>query len=205
MSSQSTSHFMPMFSLAMSGNQSALGQLLEQHRSYLKLLASTRIHCALQGKLDASDVVQETCVEAIRKISSFRGSSPAEFAGWLRGILANRMSKLVRRYMGTQQRNIQMEMSMRRELDEASGHFEQYFAANNSSPSAILEWNETVLELAQAIESLPEDYQQVVLLRNIQGLPFRDVANHMGRSVDSVEKLWVRALAKLKDKIDKIK
>jgi RNA polymerase sigma-70 factor (ECF subfamily) len=200
----SSSKTTPLLAMAVSGNAAALGSLLEHHRSYLKMLASAKIHQSLQGKVDASDVVQETCVEALRMISTFRGSSPAEFAGWLRGILANRMSKIVRRYLGTQQRNVQMELSMRRELDEASGQFAQYAAATSNSPSEVLEWNETVLELAQAIESLPADYQQVVLLRNIQGLPFREIAIQMERSLDSVEKLWVRALTKLKERIQSI-
>jgi RNA polymerase sigma-70 factor, ECF subfamily len=190
-----------LFETAMGGDPSALGQLLELYRAYLKTLANAKLHATLRGKVDASDVVQETCMEAVRTISSFRGSTPTEFAGWLRGILAHRISKTVRRYLGTQQRNIQIERSMRQDLDASSDNLERFIATNEDSPSQVLEWSETVLQLANAIESLPEDYRKVVMLRNVQDRPFREVANEMGRSIDSVEKLWVRALAKLKELI----
>jgi RNA polymerase sigma-70 factor (ECF subfamily) len=62
--------------------------------------------------------------------------------------------------------------------------------------------NETMLELAAALEKLPEDYRMAILLRNIQGLSFSEVAAAMNRTVDSVEKLWVRGLAKLKQQLD---
>lgn len=175
-----------------------LGQLLEQYRSYLRMLARSKLHAGLNGKLDPSDVVQETCIEAVRQIRLFRGNSKAEFAGWLRGILADRMAKTARRYLGTQQRDIHMEVQFQRQLDEASGHLERCLSGGGASPSEIVVWNETTLELAQAIEALPEDYQQVVLLRNLQGMSFPKVAEEMNRSIDSVEKLWIRALLKLK-------
>ena len=52
--------------------------------------------------------------------------------------------------------------------------------------------------LADALARLPEDYREVIVLRHLQGLPFAEVAHRMERSVDSVEKLWIRALARLR-------
>lgn len=179
-------------------NPQLLGNVLEHHRPYLRMLARARIHHDLRSKLDPSDVVQEVCVEAVRQIQLFRGKSKAEFAAWLRGILADRIAKNVRRFLGTQQRDLQMEKSLQQQLDESSAHLENVLALNSQSPSAAAEWNETALLLAHAIEALPEDYQQVVVLRNLQGKSFRDIAESMNRSVDSVEKLWIRALVKLK-------
>ena len=179
-------------------NPQLLGSVLEHHRPYLRMLARARIHQDLRSKLDPSDVVQEVCMEAVRQIQLFRGTSKAEFAGWLRGILADRIAKNARRFLGTQQRDIQLEKSLQQQLDETSGNLESFLAQNSRSPSAVAEWNETTLSLAQAIESLPDDYQQVVILRNLQGKSFREVADALNRSVDSVEKLWIRALVKLK-------
>ena len=76
------------------------------------MLASAKIHQWLQGKADASDLVQETCLEAHRQIATFRGSTNAEFAGWLRGILANLLAKHIRRFLGTQQRDLKIEQSL---------------------------------------------------------------------------------------------
>ncbi len=191
-----------LLALALAGNRDALGEMLIRHRPYLKMLASAQIHQRLQGKADASDLVQETCLEAHKQIATFRGSSNAEFAGWLRGILANLLAKHFRRYLGTKQRDLQMEQSLVESLEHASGCLQRGLVAKVDSPSKVMMKNETMLELAAALEKLPEDYRMAILLRNIQGLPFAEVANAMGRTVDSVEKLWVRGLAKLKQQMD---
>jgi RNA polymerase sigma-70 factor (ECF subfamily) len=52
--------------------------------------------------------------------------------------------------------------------------------------------------LAEALARLPEDYREIVMLRHLEDLPFAEVAVRMNRSVDSVQKLWVRALARLR-------
>ena len=187
---------------AIAGNRDALGQVLVRHRSYLKMLASAQLHQRLQVKADPSDLVQETCLEAHKHIATFRGSTSAEFTGWLRGILANLLAKHFRRYLGTQQRDVRMEQSLAYELERASGSFERGFVAKVETPSQALMDTETMLELASALDRLPEDYRTVILLRNIQGLPFREVAQSMGRSTDSVEKLWVRGLGRLKQAME---
>ena len=200
-SSSSTQHL--QLAQAIAGDRDALGLILTRHRAYLKMLAATQIHQGLQGKADASDLVQETCLEAHKQIGTFRGATNAEFTGWLRGILAHLLAKHFRKYLGTKQRDVRLEQALTQELDQASGCFERGFAAKIDSPSEQLVENETMLELAGALEMLPEDYRMVILLRNIQGLPFKDVAQAMQRSVDSVEKLWVRGLAKLKQEMDR--
>src|SRR6266702_6059099 len=84
--------------------QEGLGALLEKHRSYLSLLARVQIGRRLQGKADSADLVQETFLEAHRHFPLFQGQTAAEFVHWLRQILAGRLAKLVRRYLGTKRR-----------------------------------------------------------------------------------------------------
>lgn len=189
-------------SQALEGDRDALGRLLIRYRAYLRMLAQAQIHHKLQGKADASDLVQETCLEAHRSIQAFRGSTSDEFSAWLRGILANLLAKHVRHYLGTQQRNIRLEQSLTHELDQASGTLERGLAAGGDSPSQLVMDREAMHDLAEAIEALPEDYRMVILLRNIQSMSFREVAETMNRSVDSVEKLWIRGLRRLKQEMD---
>src|SRR5262245_8599154 len=84
---------------ARQGDAAALGQLFAVHRSYLVMLARPQLERRLQGKVDASDVAQEALLEAHKCFKSFRGGTPAEFAGWLRGILAHLIARNVRRYL----------------------------------------------------------------------------------------------------------
>ena len=90
----------------------AQGQLLEHYRGYLTLLARLEIGRKLQGKADPADLVQETFLEAHRSFPRFRGSSEAEFLTWLRQILAHRLAKLIRRYLGTQRRDVRLERDL---------------------------------------------------------------------------------------------
>jgi len=105
---------------ARTGDGSALGRLLELYRNYLKLLARLQIDRRLQVKLDASDVVQETFLEAHRDFGQFRGTTEGELVSWLRQILVTNLANLVRHYRGTQRRDIRLERELAAELDESS-------------------------------------------------------------------------------------
>src|SRR5438270_5874254 len=105
---------------ARTGTDAALGPLLELYRNYLRLLARIEIGRKLQGKLDASDLVQETFLEAHRNFRLFQGSDEPQFACWLRQILAARVANLVRHYFGTQGRDIRLEQELGANLDHAS-------------------------------------------------------------------------------------
>jgi RNA polymerase sigma-70 factor (ECF subfamily) len=184
--------------LAWAENGPALGQLLELYRNYLTLLARLKIGRQLQGKVDAADLVQETFLEAHRQFPRFQGTAEGEFLGWLRQILAGNIAHLIRRYCGTQRRDVRLERQLEEELEQASHCFHLGLVAKQSSPSQRAVRREQSVLLADALENLPEDYREVILLRHVQGLSFPDVARHMGRSVARVEKLWIRALDRLR-------
>src|SRR5437660_12925892 len=95
-----------LLSEARSGDAAKLGRLLEMYRRYLKLLARVQIGQRLQGKVDASDLVQETFLEAHQNFGRFRGTTEPELVRWLRQILAANLADLFRRYLGTQGRDV---------------------------------------------------------------------------------------------------
>jgi RNA polymerase sigma-70 factor (ECF subfamily) len=183
---------------ARAGSGLALGQLLELYRSYLSLLARLQIGRRLQGKVDAADLVQETFLEAHRNWAQFRGMSEGELVQWLRQILASRLSELLRRYLGTRRRDIRLERSLAGELDQSSRVLDQGLVAPQSSPSQQAARREQAVLLADALERLPEDYREVIILHHMEELSLPEVARRMGRSEHSVEKLWARALARLR-------
>jgi RNA polymerase sigma-70 factor (ECF subfamily) len=183
---------------ARSGADEARGTLLESYRIYLDLLARVEIGRRLRKKVDASDVVQETFLEAHRNFGSFRGTSEAEFVAWLRSILAARVANLVRHFVGTQARDVRREEGLRADLDQSSRALDRVYFALESTPSQQVVRREQGVLLAAALARLPEEYREVVILRHLEELPFPEVARRMGRTVDSVQKLWVRALARLR-------
>lgn len=183
---------------AKTGGEAALGPLLETYRNYLRLLARLEIGKRLQGKLDASDLVQETFLEANRNFDKFRGHDEPQFAYWLRQILAAKVANLVRHYFGTQARDLHLEEQLAADLDNSSRMLGQELMGSMTSPSVRAVRREQAVVLADALQRLPEDYREVIVLRHLEGLTFPEVARRMERSQDSVEKLWLRGLARLR-------
>lgn len=175
-----------------------LGRLLEPYRNYLRLLARLEIGRRLQGKLDASDVVQEAFLDAHRQFPAFRGTGEAQFAGWLRTILAGTLANQVRRYAGTKGRDVRLEREIADGLDRSSVLLDRGLAAGGPSPSEQAARHEQAVLLADALAALPDDYREVIVLRHLEGLTFPAVAGRMGKTEDSVQKLWLRALARLR-------
>jgi RNA polymerase sigma-70 factor (ECF subfamily) len=180
---------------AQEGDTAALGQLLELYRHYLTLLARLQINPRLQGKVDASELVQETFLEAHRDFEQFRGASERELVGWLRQILATNMANVVQ---GTQSRDVRLERELVVQLDQSSRFPGAALVADSSSPSQQAARREEAVLLAEALGRLSDDYREVLILRHLEGLGFPEVGRRMGRSVDSVKNLWARALARLR-------
>ena len=101
-----------LISNAKQGDAKALGRLFTIHRKYLIFLARAQLHHHLQSKADPSDIAQDVCMKAHEHIGEFRGQSDAEFAGWLRAILANVLAMHIRNYLGTKKRDVHMEQSL---------------------------------------------------------------------------------------------
>lgn len=183
---------------ARAGDGQALGQLLENYRAYLMLLARVQIGRRLQGKVDAADVVQDAFLSAYRDFEQFRGATEKEFLGWLRQILAYVLANLVRYYQGTQRRDVRLERQLTIELDQSSHALDRGLVAEQSSPSQQAVRHEQAVLLAEALARLPEPWRDLLVLRHLEGLTFPEVARRLGRTVDSVKKQWPRALASLR-------
>lgn len=180
------------------GSAEALGELLAGYAHYLTLLARLQVGRRIQGKVDPDDVVQETFLEAHRQIARFRGTTEAEFLAWLRTILGGQIAMVVRRYLGTKGRDLKLEREIVAQVDQSSQAMDGGLVAGTSTPSVRASRREQAVILADALAKLPPDYREVIVLRQIDGLPFAEVATKMGRSEDSVQKLWVRSLASLR-------
>ncbi|MGH7226066.1 MAG: sigma-70 family RNA polymerase sigma factor, partial [Gemmataceae bacterium] len=187
-----------LLALARAGDDSALGQLFELYHGYLELLARLQIGRRLQGKVDAADLVQETFLQAQIHFAQFQGTSEAEWASWLRHILASRLEKLIRHYCGTQRRDVRLECQLALELDQSSRLLDQSLVAPDSTPSQRAARREQAMLLADALQRLPDDYREVLILHHLQGLSLPEVARRLRRSVDSVKHLWLRGLARLR-------
>ena len=191
-----------MLQRARGGDEIAIGTLLKSYSRYLTLIAQIQIGKRLQAKVDADDVVQDVFLEAHRQFVNFRGTTEAELTAWLRRILAGQIAGVFRRYLGTRGRDAQLERDLQIQMDESSRMLDRGLVGGGNSPSQSVSRREQAVLLAEALDKLPEDYRAVIMYRHIEQLSFAEVAQRMGRSEDSVQKLWMRALKSLRSEME---
>jgi RNA polymerase sigma-70 factor (ECF subfamily) len=182
----------------LAGDRAAFGMLLEHYRNYLALLSRMDLRQRLQRQVAESDLVQQTFLEAHRDLHQFQGQSEGEFVAWLKQLMATNVANQLRRFYGTQKRRTVLERELQTELDQASGLIDRALTARDESPSQHATRHERAVLVADAIAALSADYREVIIGRQFEGLSFADLAQRLERSEDSVQKLWVRGLAKLK-------
>jgi RNA polymerase sigma-70 factor (ECF subfamily) len=166
---------------------------LEKFRAYLTLLARVRIDPRLQGKLDLSGVVQQTLLEAHRGREQIADCNEAQQAAWLRRLLANNLTDEVRK-LRAEARDVHREQA----LDASSARLEAWLAAEQSSPSEQVQRKETALELADALEQLPADAREALVLQHWHAWTLAQIAEHLGRTPGAVAGLIHRGLQQLK-------
>src|SRR5262249_24858573 len=140
---------------ARAGGAAPLGRLLEQYRRYLSLLARVQIGERLQSKVDASDLVQETFLDAHRTFPQFQGTSEGQLLRWLKQILAGKLAELLRRYLGTNRRDVRLERDIEDAFDRSSMLLDRGLVAEQSSPSQQAVRREQAVLLANALGELP--------------------------------------------------
>lgn len=181
---------------ARAGSDAALGHLLETCQRYLMQVANGEMESRLQAKIGASDIVQETYIEAQRIFNRFQGSSPVELRAWLRAILLNKLATAARQYHATAKRQLGREVPIDPSPSQAIDP-----AASMPTASSIMVREERMQSLMTAMGRLPDDYRQVILWRQVENLGFEEMAQRLGRSIDAVRKLWWRALQALQQEL----
>ncbi|HTU21002.1 MAG TPA: sigma-70 family RNA polymerase sigma factor [Gemmataceae bacterium] len=166
----------------------------EDYRDYLHLLARLQLDPRLRGKLDPSDIVQQTLVKAHENAEQFRGRTDAERAGWLRRILTNTLIDAARKF----QREIDLQRDFGQALDESSARLEAWLAAEQSSPSEVAIRQEQLLALARALARLPEDQRTAVEMHHLRDASVAEIAAQLGRTEASIAGLLRRGLQKLR-------
>ncbi len=177
-------------------DRAAQGELLALYRNYLRILARTQLDKFLRVRCDASDVVQETLLEALRDFPRFAGSTERELIAWLRRILVRNLADQVKHHKA-QVRTWERQESLEGALDRSCSAVQEALARGTSTPSARACRREQAVLLADALERLSADYREVIVLRNFQALPFEEIARRMERSAGAVRMLWARALERL--------
>jgi RNA polymerase sigma-70 factor (ECF subfamily) len=182
---------------ALRGDQEALGRLLESHRPALRRLAQRQLEGRIAVRVDASDVIQQTFLEAYRSFPQFAGQDARELVAWLQTILDHKVATAIRDHTLLLKRNLRREQSM----DDSRGGeapLKQELDAGLSTPSQKAIRGEEAERLSQALTALPLDQREAVRLRHLEGWALADIAQHLGRTPAATAGLIKRGMQALR-------
>jgi RNA polymerase sigma-70 factor (ECF subfamily) len=154
--------------------RSRVGPLLDLYRNYLSLIAQGQINTRLRIRVEASDVVQETFLDAHRDFPNFRGTTEAELIAWLRKTLARNILDQAKMH-GARRRDYHRDQSIEAAIDRSSMNLAQAFDAGMSTPSVQAARREQAVLVADAIANLPAQYRKVIMMRQIDRIPFSEI------------------------------
>lgn len=181
-----------LLAAARGGDADAVERLLAASRSYLNVLADVQMEPWMGAKFDASDIVQQSLIDAHAGVGAFDGDTEGQWKAYLKKVLNHNLQDVVRRYKATEKRDVRRE----RNVEFADGS-SRPLPATDPTPSRLTADAERDLELAAAIDSLPPDYREVIVARNLRKEPFAAIAERLGRSEAATQMLWTRAVRKL--------
>ena len=171
---------------------------LQQYEQYLTTLARAQLSPRYRAKVGASDIVQQSMMQAYQAIDDFRGESEGELRAWLRKILARNLIHLDRD-LHRDKRDIDRERSMEDRLGKSSFRLEGFLAGDGPTPSQNVAAGERVIQLTKALETLPEGQREAVRLHYLEGMKLSEVAEKLDRSSGAVAGLLHRGLKALRE------
>ena len=175
---------------ARDGCDDALSEIIARLQGYLLLIANGQMRENLQAKFGASDIVQNSLLDAHAGIDEFKGSTEAEMRAWLKQIVMHNLADEGRRYTGTQSRNVNRERS----LEMMSTPLK----SNGSGIRKAIQSEADKQKLARAVNRLNGRQQRVVEGRHRFGYSYTEIANQLGITEVAARKIWSRALEQLK-------
>src|SRR5438094_585424 len=174
---------------------------LNQYRGYLRALAQIELGRRLQSKIDPSDIVQQSLLEAHQDLAALKGKTEAELVAWLRTILTRNLLNTARDFRA-QKRDIRRERSLAQQVEDSSVRLEKFLASNQTSPSQRVIRGEQAERLATALAGLPEDQRDAVILKHFHEWSLAQIAEQLDRSTLAVGGLLKRGLKKLREMMD---
>ena len=194
-----------LVSSAASGDRAAMGELFLRHGPRLRAMLRVRLDQRLQGRVDPSDVLQETFAEASQRLAEYARHPSMPFFLWLRFLTVQQLLQHHRRHLGAQKRNAAQEQAVGGAGPDASVMtLAEQVVGTLTSPSLAAARGETAARLAAALEEMDPIDREVIVLRHFEELSNQEAAEVLGISKAACSKRYVRALGRLQEIIGSI-
>ncbi len=181
-------------------SRSEISRNFGRFRGYLLVLAQGELGPAVRGRVDPSDIVQETLLKAHQSIDQWRGGTEGELVAWLRAILANTIANTVR-YHRQDKRDLRREIEFDANLARSSANLLALADAKQSSPDSEAQRTELLLLVAGTLANLPDDQREAFLAKHWRHERVDDIARTMDRTTASVAGLIRRSMQTLRDEL----
>jgi RNA polymerase sigma-70 factor (ECF subfamily) len=186
---------------AVRGDQQSLGELLARHRERLRRMVALRLDRRLQGRVDPSDIIQEACLDAARRLPEYRQNPTMPFFLWLRLLAGQRLVDEHRKHLGAAVRDVGREISLYRGAlpETSSAALAAHLMGRLTTPSQAALRAERKIRLQEALNSLDPVDREVLVLRHFEELSNGEAAAVLGLDKSAASKRYARALVRIKD------
>ena len=186
---------------AVAGDQAGWGELLARHRDRLKRMVALRLDRRLQGRIDPSDVIQESYLEAAARLAEYLRNPSMPFFLWLRFLTGQKLLELHRHHLGTQMRDAERDISLYRGTLPAtsSAALAAQLLGHATRPSEAAMRAEMKIRLQEALNGMDPLDREVLALRHFEQLSNAETAKVLGLQESAASKRYVRALRRLKE------
>jgi RNA polymerase sigma-70 factor (ECF subfamily) len=186
---------------AVRGDQRALGELLGRDRERLRRMVALRLDRRLQGRVDPSDVIQEACLDAARRLPEYHKNPTMPFFLWLRLLTGQRLVDEHRKHLGAAARDVGREISLYRGAlpETTTAALAAHLLGRLTTPSQVAIRAERKIRLQEALNSLEPIDREVLALRHFEELSNTEVAAVLGLDKSAASKRYARALIRLKE------
>ncbi len=188
------------------GNQAAVEELFARHRDRLVRMIQVRMDRRLRDRVDASDVIQETHVEAIQRLPEYLAKQDMPFFLWLRFLARQRLLMINRRHLGAQRRDVRREFRLHggARPEASSTTLANLLLGRRTGPMDELMRAERVEAVRLAIEDLEPIDREVLCLRHFEQLSAAEAARELDLGLAATSKRYVRALRRLRGRLGMI-
>lgn len=178
------------------GDTAAFEALFERHRARLRQAIAMRLDRRVAARMDASDVLQETYLEAFKRLPEYLGKEEMPFHLWLHWIAREKVIGMHRRHLGAGKRTVQHEVPLM--PVDSSAQFVSGLIGRLPSPSQELAKEELAEKLRVALQQMSPDERDLILWRHFEQLSARDMAMLLDITEAAATKRYIRALERLR-------
>ncbi len=181
-----------------------LGELFAEHRDRLRRMVRLRLDRRLNGRVDASDVIQEAYIDAVRRFEDYRSNPEVSAFVWLRYLTTQKLAQLHRHHLGVQGRDAGREVSIEAAVgpEASSAALAARLVGRLSSPSSALNRAEQRQQIQDALNQMDEMDREVLALRHFEQLDNSETAQVLQIEKQAAYKRYVRGIRRVKELLD---